>query len=755
MSEDYNQGQPFPAGQPYGTQGAAAELQSVLDRVKDERLRLLRLLKDCETRFGTMGIVPPAEEIARLTGKVRAIDDAVRNRYTQLRHDETILDKRSYQVDQLREGVQELADQLNVQIEQARTFKPELAAAKQAVKAAMEQIVQDARTQLNQLGDNVADHLGEFRHAQTTGQEQLSDTRRDIQTAFTDIDNRLAAAAGLARDEAQKLIDPIFGQLENHATECGQRIHQIIEAADNTVRETLESLPAQAQKTLEPARETLNAVIEDARTQVGSVNDALQVLDSRMLGLSDEAENVIQQQLDALTQRADRALEAQLDQHDQKLTHRIDELMTRKQAELIVELDERSKAMADQLIAKQREHLDQEAASLDDKLQALQEKTGKARESLTDIWESKASQASAQAKDAADSLLNEVTKRVDKALEGAGDRAAEIGQQIHGQLTASLDQSHAEAIQATRKIEAEANNLSHKADQQAARVAQAIERSLREHVVEAMSRADAITDPFKVRLEDALSSHRQLSDEYSKTAEAELSGKAKAHWDAFRRDTQAALDKQKQALEAQAQATIQDTQQTMRQRVQELCVSSQSMVDLIEQQLTRKLKGVEPQAQQAMENIEKQTGERLSQLRENSQAMVQLIEDQIGKRVAELRPNAVSAARDAEHELTEHMDRVRQEVENIIVPLRRQAIEELSQIADVGKSVRGAIKRDQGAQAAPTEKPVVDASKLTAPLQEMASRMGKKATHLVNAHGEAQPKNESAKDTTEDDRKAA
>jgi ABC-type transporter Mla subunit MlaD len=921
VSEDYTQGQPFNAGQTFGTQGASTELQSILDRVKDERLRLLRLLKDCETRFGSMGVVPPAEEIAKLTGKVRAIDDAVRNRYTQLRHDETLLDKRAYQIDQLRECVQGLADQINSQIEQvnsqveqARAIKPDLVAAKQAVKAAMDVIVQDARTQLSQLGDNVGGQLGDFRNAQASGIEQLGEARREIENVFTGIDDRLAAAAGLARDEAQKLIDPIFGQLENHTTECGQRIHQIIEAANNTVREKLEALPDEAQKFVEPAKETLNAVIEDARKHTASLNDTLHTLDPRLQEFNDKADNAIEQRLkalpyqvnktfepardelnnviedarsrtdtlneavqelgprlqdftnkadDAIDQRIDklpaqaqaaldglveeqleshrdaltehkavldnrlkefdsmlaerfnkhqasldqrdqemthgidemfarkqaeltRALDERgqalndqqsaldkrleefdatlterfskhhlaLDEHDQEITHRIDELVTRKQAELIIELDERSQTMTDQLLAKQRDLLDHEAGVLDAKRKTLREEADKASQALTDIWDSKTLQASAKAKAGADTLLVELSKRVDKALDNAGDRADEIGQQIHGQLTASLDQSHAEAIDTARKLEGESKGISEKADKLAAEAARTIERSMREHVVDTMTRADAITDPFKARLEDALENHRKLADEFSRTTEAELSEKAKVHWDAFRHDTQAALEKQKQLLESQAKATIEDTQQTMRQNVQELCTSSQSMVDLIEQQLTRKLKGIDPQAQQAFDIIEKQVGERLGQLRENSQSMVQLIEDQLAKRIDGLQPKAVSAARDAELEINEHLSRVREEVENVIVPLRRQAIEELSQISEVGKTVRGVIKGEQVPQAA-TEPPIVDASNLTAPLQEMASRMGKKAAKLVNAHGESKANNESVPDNTDDDRKAA
>ncbi len=749
MSEEYTQGQPFPAstpgtpGSPYGTQGASAELQSILDRVKDERLRLLRLLKDCETRFGTMGIVPPAEEIARLTGKVRAIDDAVRNRYEQLRHDETLLEKRAYQVDQIREGVHELAEQLNNQISQARSFKPELTAARQTVQAAMEQIVSDARSQLNLLGDNTADRLGEYRHAQTTGQEQLREARREIEKTFTDIDARLAAAAGRARDEAQKLIDPIFGQLENHATDCGQRVQQMIEAADNTIQEKLEALPTQAQKTLEPTRETLNAVISDAHEQIATVNDALKSLDDRLNGLTDQAEGIIELQLDSMTHRAGQTLDGlldkrlreqeelltrrfqeqqqALDQREQTMNKQLQDFMLDKQAKLIVDLDDQAAGLTKRLLAQQQEQIEKSIA----------ESIHKAADTAAEC--------------------------IDTVISKAEARAQDTAQQLHGQLTASLDQSHAEALQANLKIEAESQGIAAKADQKASEVARAIEHSMREHVVEAMSRADAITDPFKARLEDALSSHRNLADEFSQTAEAELSTKAKAHWDAFRRDTQAALDKQKQVLETQAQDTIHATQQNMKQRVQDLCVSSQSMVDLIEQQLTRKLKGIEPQAQQAIEVIGKQTSERLSQLRENAQSMVQLIEDQLSKRVAELSPKAVSAARDAERELSEHMDRVRQEVENIIVPLRRQAIEELGQIADVGKSVRSVIRRDPTPQVATTEPPVVNTSKLATPLQEMATRMGKKTAKLVGTRNEAQPipGQSNPQANTDDDRQVA
>lgn len=754
MNDNYPTSQPFHAGPAHGTHGAAAEIESILERVRDERLRLLRLLKDCESRFGTSGVVPPAEEVARLTGKVRAIDDAVKNRYTQLRHDETLVEKRAYQVDQLRECVQGLADQVNSQIELAKNIEPNISAVRRAAQNETDQVLRNARAQLDQLNESMNDRLSEYRHAQTLGHEQLRETRREIEQAFKDIDDRLASAAGRARDEAQKLIDPIFGQLENHATECGNRVRQIVESTDEIVQHKLEALPAQAQKALEPARETLDSVIEDARAQVASVNDTLGSLSGRMQEMSDKAEGLIQHQLDAVTQRAERILQGQFDQklqeHLATLDARITEALDARRDALITQLNDRAAAQADELLARQQQQIEH---TVNERVQRAADEMTRRFEALITDANNRAETSAQQIKDRLAASIDQTRAEAARAADETEAQARAIEERVQGSMQRQLNN----LTESMDRIEMRAAEINDKAERQARKVGEIIESNMREQVVSAMSRAEAITEPFKARLSEALAEHQKLSDDCSKAAEAELSAKAKAHWDAFRNDTKAALDKQKQALEVEAQSTIEETQQAMRQRIQEMCASSQSMVDLIEQQLTRRLKGMEPQTHQAIETLEKQFNERISRLRENAQSMVALAEDQLSKRVAELQPKAVNAARDAERELNEHLDRVREEVENVVAPLRRQVIEELSQIADLGKSIRGAVRREQGAEAGSTEPPVIDTRKLASPLQEMASRMGRKAARLVGARNEAEETAESAEasDNPDTERKAA
>lgn len=756
MNDNYPDNQPFNAGPAYGAQGAAAEIESILERVKDERLRLLRLLKDCESRFGTSGVVPPAEEVARLTGKVRAIDDAVKNRYKQLRHDETLIEKRAYQVDQLRECVQGLADQVNNQIELAKNIEPNIAAVRRATQNETDQVLRGARAQLDQLNEAMNDRLGEYRHAQTLGHEQLRETRREIEQVFKDIDDRLASSAGQARDEAQKLIDPIFGQLENHATECGNRIRQIVESTDEIVQEKLEALPVEAQKALKPARETLDSVIDDARAQVASVNDTINSLSDRMQQMSDQAEGLIQQQLDTVAQRADRIIQGQFDQklqeHLETLDARIDEALAARRDAMLAELDGRAATLADELLVRQQDQLER----------TINERIKQADDELNRRYESIFTDAGGRAESSAQQINDRLAASIEQTQAEANRTVGDIEMQAReaGERAAEMMQRRLQDLSETmRRVEMQAAEVSEKADRQAREVGETIESNLREQIVGAMSRAEAITEPFKARLADALAEHRKLSDDYSKTVEAELSAKAKAHWEAFRHDTKVTLDKQKQVLEVESQSAIEETQRAMHLRIQELCTSSQGMVELVEQQLTRRLKSMEPQTNQAIDMIEGQFNERIRRLRENAQSMVELAEDQLGKRVAELQPKVISAARDAERELNEHLDRVREEVENVVAPLRRQVIEELSQIADLGKSIRVATRREQGADAGTTEPAVIDARKLSTPLQEMANRMGRKAARLVGARNEAEAEDVVADhaepEDTDTERKAA
>ncbi len=791
MSDQYTQDQPFNAGPQFGLKGSAAEIESVLERVKDERLRLIRLLKDCETRFGTTGVVPPAEEIARLTGKVRAIDEAVRNRYTQLRHDESLVQKRAQQIDQIRECVQDLTNQVERQIAQAKNIKPDLAIARQSVQEETERVLDQARLQAAQIKQSLTDRLEEYRNAQSIGQEQLREVRREIEQSFKDIDNRLAAAAGMARDEAQKLIDPIFSQLENHATECGRRIQEMAGAVDDVLRDKLEELPAKAQQVLAPTRESLESVIEDARDEMTSINDALRSLDQSVQELSGKAQVVINQNIEEMAGRIDQAIDARLAEKIEQQQEAID----RQQAAFNDHLRKQDEQFTQYMLSREK-MLHQGEQEVTDKIAGIMmDKQAEIIVMLDDQMSSQADRLLAQQQDKIDKILNDrvdaacakLTRRLEESIDGAEEKAEQTAQQIKERLVASIDQSRAEAeaaisqlieqvtqekdrvnhsmtshrdtvTAAINEIEQKAREVSEKSQRQAEDVGHMIESKLREQVIGAMSRADALSDPLKARLDESLDEVRSKADEYIQQAEAEQSEKAKAHWDAFRQTTKAALEKQKNDLDVQAQATVDQSQEKMRQRVQELCSSSQSMVDMVEQQLVRRLKGIEPQSTQILETIEKQIHGRLSQLRQNAEAMVQLVEDQLSKRVSELQPSAINAARDAERELNEHMDRIRQEVEAVVGPLRRQVIEELSQIADVGKTIRGVIKHDGAhhtTNAGTTEPPIVDARRLMTPLQEMAARMNKKAAQLVNTNVESSDTAEADDSDDEADRKAA
>lgn len=735
MSDNFPQGQSFDTGFNFGLQGPAAEMEGILDRVKDERLRLLRLLKDCEARFGTTGVVPPAEEIARLTGKVRAIDEAVRERYKQLRHDETMVEKRAYQIDQLRECIQELTDQLESQIEKAKQAKPNLTAAREQVQNEADRVLDQSRAQVAQIGQAMASRLEEYRNAQQLGQEQLREARREIERVFSDIDQRLAAAAGLARDEAQKLIDPIFTQLENHATECGERIRELVDATDDNIRRKLEALPAQAQKTLEPTRDSLDGVIEDARKEVAAVNETLDAFNTRVQDLNEQSDRLVKQHLDTIDERVDQmlekrvaqrmqALEERLEQREQEILGKLESLMLDKQAEMIVSLDEQLANHSQRLIEKHHGLIDETVSQrMDTAAEALSRKV----DMLLSDAEQRGETLAQQVKDRlAASLEQSRVEAEDEAV-----RLDDLMQEDANRVLANVDQQRAKVSHAIEQMENQAIELAEKAEVRVTEVGEKIESTMREHVVNAMSQAEAITGPFKDRIDEALGEQRRISEEIAEATLSQLIEQADKHFEGFRAQARTILEQYQNEVDVQSDTALDQVHENMRRRIQELSSSSQSMVELIEKQLARRLKSIEPEAQQTADAVEKQISDRLSRMRENAEAMVKLVEDQLGKRVAELQPSAINAARDAEHELGEHMDRIRREVESTIAPLRKQIVEELANVAEVGKRLRN-LGRPESAGAPRSsepnaaEPPIVDVSRLTTPLQEMASRIGKK-----------------------------
>ena len=798
MSDNTPLGQSFDSGFNFGIQGPAAEMQAMLDRAKDERLRLVRLLKDCEARFGTTGVVPPAEEIARLTGKVRAIDEAVRERYKQLRHDETMVQKRAYQIDQLRECVQGLTDQLDQQIDKAKRVKPDLAAVRELVQGEADRVLDQSRAQVSQIGQAMAARLEEYRNAQLAGEDQLRASRREIEQVFRDIDERLAAAAGLARDEAQKLIDPIFTQLETHATDCGQRIRELVEMTDDLVMQKLESLPAEAQKALAPTRDSLDGVIEDAKQQIARVNETLDSLDGRMLQFSEQTDQLLHDRLESLPGKAFEVLapartaldklvadareqvssvndtlaifdarvkeltghcEGIVERHQGKLEEQACQTLDKLTAERVQQIDERLEQREREMLRElERVVLDRQAEvmlSVDEMLsnhskQMLEKHTGLIDETMR------------QRMDAAAEAIN---KKIDTMLADAEQRAETMGQQVKDRLAASIEQTRVEAeddavrledlieadagralanmeqqrtkvAKAIEQIESQAIDLGEKVDQRATDVGQMIETTLREHVVSAMSQAETFTEPYKARLEATLEEHRRRADEIVGSARTQLVEQAESHFGDIRSQARDLLDRYQSEINEQSDAAIDQVQTNMRDRIQELATSSQQMVSMIEKQLSRRLKVIEPQAQQTADAVEQQIGERLSRLRENAEAMVQLVEDQLGKRIAELQPSAINAARSAEDTLNEQLNRIRQEVEGAVAPLRKQVMEELANMAELSKNLRGLGRADHPAglkAGGGSEAPVVDISRLTTPLQEMASRIGMKPVKLAGS----------------------
>jgi DNA repair exonuclease SbcCD ATPase subunit len=121
---------------PLMAQGAAQQLGAMIDRAQDERLRLMRIVKDYQARYDALPEPVSADHIKRVMDAVRKLDQAIADRMTTLEALDQRVDHRLDQLAQLEATLLERTKHLSRQLDEARGFGALVEAAKRQVRAA-------------------------------------------------------------------------------------------------------------------------------------------------------------------------------------------------------------------------------------------------------------------------------------------------------------------------------------------------------------------------------------------------------------------------------------------------------------------------------------------------------------------------------------------------------------------------------------------------------------------------------------------
>ena len=235
------------------TQHTSTELATLLDRARQERFRLLELLKDTRAQAEAAAeeiekmslpiaqpIAPDEEAVARLIGKVERLREAVAGRLESLQQAEVRVDRRLGQLERMEMKLVNLAERLASIVDEAHGIEPVMEDAAD-LSARLTTLVAEAK----QAG------LGDPTNATLEDTDAAADRLASrIQEMIAAQNEWLAEAFAAADDDIQARGRRFKGEIE-----------ALVAHFEERRAEVLESLTREAEEATEP--ETVLRLVQD------------------------------------------------------------------------------------------------------------------------------------------------------------------------------------------------------------------------------------------------------------------------------------------------------------------------------------------------------------------------------------------------------------------------------------------------------------------------------------------------------------
>lgn len=257
-----------------------------------------------------------------------------------------------------------------------------------------------------------------------------------------------------------------------------------------------------------------------------------------------------------------------------------------------------------------------------------------------------------------------ITDSLSHKLELAEKVAADISQRIDNRMQEGVDRAY-------NAIDMLAEPLKRKIMEQFGEFENHVQTAIQDVQQEAVNRIGAVhhrIDELAVRMDHQMDS---VADDFKRRADMTLqSSKLQVRQqldvlgDEIKMMAQPVLqliDQRRASVEMTANAMLNNIEESMKVRMDDLRKSGESTVEMAEAQLIEKLKAIRPQASATIGTIEKQFAQRLDLAIETARQAIELCEQQMMDRIAELRPRATAAAMAAHKELTEQLSAIESE----------------------------------------------------------------------------------------------
>jgi hypothetical protein len=278
-------------------QAVAGELLDVVERAKEERLRLLRQLREVESRVAAAAQAarPPGEVADVILRRIEQAEARLAQRLTELKDAEAALRRHSDAAVRIEASLSRLSGTLTEQLEVVRPAVKEVGQIKQQLRDAAHAAIEQTRTSLEALRSPVMEELARLERCEQTAAEQVEAVRARVeaqmQTAAEHASKRMQSIADELREQAGEILTRFAEAMREQADQrVDERIDRVNEQLDHHLRAVNHRLLAQQQQIsdlLDQRQEHAVAMLADAEGVIeqcaAQFDEAQQQINARLL----------------------------------------------------------------------------------------------------------------------------------------------------------------------------------------------------------------------------------------------------------------------------------------------------------------------------------------------------------------------------------------------------------------------------------------------------------------------------------------
>ncbi|WP_432797129.1 hypothetical protein [Poriferisphaera sp. WC338] len=661
MSSTYPKGRSNPQHQldPAQTQGMIAELNATLERAREERFRLIRTVKDCESRAAMTGANPAADGVAKLAVRINQLDTAIDKRFATLAQSESREDKRIAQLSRLERSIGKMAERIQQQFEAAQNIDKDVSRINKHLHAAADSALGSAKSKLDKLNQRIDTRLSQLKETEQTLTDNITSLSAEIQEAATAVDTHLDQALTKAREEAEKLSAPLAKKLDEQFQSYASRLDPMFDGVKAELEKIFDASKLDADETMRPVYEKLQAAYDHVD------GHAKQIVDNFTEEINQCFNQKFNQHNQAFTSKSAH-LEEQIKQHAETFGSQL----TSMHEQLTQLADEKHSMLKDHIVKNEKliaERVDSNTAGkLDDLARNIESRIADSKKQLE-----------AHFKSAQRNYFADVDQKLDQMKVRADEHAAEVSANLENDIDTTMQNANQRATSVITRFNQTFDNRFSEANSKINGVDEKLKTKLQSHIDSYIQQADEFEQPYQHHLDQMLA-----------RAEYTLSQRVDAVVKQFNDRAEKIISPITEQLATQIASFHKLTDENasaaetrLRNKLTEQQESVRAMTQLLEKQVTRKMQSIKPQANQQLDETESIVRDRMTQMQSGAQSMMDMVERQLGKRISSIEPRITAAVQAAEEMLRTQLDALQSEIDASVAPLRAQVTGHSQQLA--------------------------------------------------------------------------